>query len=549
MKAYKFLLGTVLSGMMLAGCADLDTAPKREIVTDDQKKDAVEQNPSMASAAVSAITSSFSFFVDATALDHKDFGYPSVMLMTDSRGMDMVSTVTGFNWFSNGVTLGDYQNTSDENSMIWSDMYNQIFTANAVAKTINVDTEESQAQYFLAQALGIRAFDYFILAQLYQYTYEGNLDAPCVPLLLDTNADEVGANGAKRATVSAVYEQIMTDLNNAVDLLSKTKMERADKRYLNLSVALGLRARVEMVMQNWEAAAADAQKAIDCSGATPLSVEEASVPGFNKLDAKNWMWGIYVDETDRVVTTGICNWPSHMGSLCYGYASVGGWRRINVDLYNRINSTDARKGWWLDPNGKSANLTSAEQKYITSIVKAPAYSQVKFGAYKDEIGTSTNACDIPLMRVEEMYYILAEAQAMAGNPAQGLATLKNFTTSYRDPGYNQTASSAEAVQEAVWMQRRIELWGEGLSYYDLMRLRKGIDRRGSGVEAAYQYVIKDTKEAERQAITTVLSGKGGSQGTDLARLIFRIPNAEIESNKLLTSTDDNLSSPTLYPVN
>ena len=549
MKAYKFLLGTVLSGMMLAGCADLDTAPKRDIVTDDQKKDAVEQNPSMASAAVSAITSSFSFFADATALGHNDFGYPSVMLMTDSRGMDMVSTVTGFNWFSNDVTLGDYQNTSDENSMIWTDMYNQIFTANAVAKTINVDTEESQAQYFLAQALGIRAFDYFILAQLYQYTYEGNLDAPCVPLLLDTNADEVGANGAKRATVSAVYEQIMTDLNNAVDLLSKTKVERADKRYLNLSVALGLRARVEMVMQNWEAAAADAQKAIDCSGATPLSVEEASVPGFNKLDAKNWMWGIYVDETDRVVTSGICNWPSHMGSLCYGYASVGGWRKINVDLYNRINSTDARKGWWLDPNGKSANLTSAEQKYITSIVKAPAYSQVKFGAYKGEIGTSTNACDIPLMRVEEMYYILAEAQAMAGNPAQGLATLKNFTTSYRDPGYNQTASSAEAVQEAVWMQRRIELWGEGLSYYDLMRLRKGIDRRGSGVEAAFQYVIKDTKEAERQAITTVLSGKGGTQGTDLARLIFRIPNAEIESNKLLTPTDDNLSSPTIYPVN
>ena len=549
MKAYKFLLGTVLSGMMLAGCADLDTAPKGDTVTDDQKKDAVEQNPSMASAAVSAITSNFSFFVDATALGHNDFGYPSVMLMTDSRGMDMVSTVTGFNWFSSDVTLGDYQNTSDENSMIWTDMYNQIFTANAVAKTINVDTEESQAQYFLAQALGIRAFDYFILAQLYQYTYEGNLDAPCVPLLLDTNADEVGANGAKRATVSAVYEQIMTDLNNAVDLLSKTKVERADKRYLNLSVALGLRARVEMVMQNWEAAAADAQKAIDCSGATPLSVEEASVPGFNKLDAKNWMWGIYVDETDRVVTTGICNWPSHMGSLCNGYASVGGWRKINVDLYNRINSTDARKGWWLDPNGKSANLTSAEQKYITSIVKAPAYSQVKFGAYKGEIGTSTNACDIPLMRVEEMYYILAEAQAMAGNPAQGLATLKNFTTSYRDPGYNQTASSAEAVQEAVWMQRRIELWGEGLSYYDLMRLRKGIDRRGSGVEAAYQYVIKDTKEAERQAITTVLSGKGGSQGTDLARLIFRIPNAEIESNKLLTPTDDNLSSPTLYPVN
>lgn len=546
MKAYKYLLGAMFSGMMLAGCADLDTAPKGDTVTEDQKKEVVEENPGMASAAVSAITAKFSFFNEG---DHNDYGYPSVMLLTDSRGMDMVSPFTGYNWYSAAVSLNDYQNTADENAMIWKDMYNQIFTANAVAKTISVDTEESQAQYFLAQALGIRAYGYFILAQLYQYTYEGNGDAPCVPLLLDTNADEAGANGAKRATVGAVYEQIMTDLNHAVDLLSKTKEERADKRYLNLGVALGLRARVELVMQNWQAAAADAQKAIECSGATPLSAEEASVPGFNKLDAKNWMWGIYIDETDRVVTTGICNWPSHMGSLCYGYASVGAWRMVNVDLYNKINSTDVRKGWWLDANGKSANLNSAQQKYLTSEVKAPAYTQVKFGPYKDEIGTSTNACDIPLMRVEEMYYILAEAQAMAGDPAQGLATLKNFTTAYRDPGYNVTASSAESVQEAVWMQRRIELWGEGLSYYDLMRLRKGIDRRGSGFEAAYQYVIKDTKEAERQAISTVLAGKGGSEGTDLARLIYRIPNSEIEGNKQLESTDDNLSSPTIYPVN
>ena len=546
MKTYKFLFGTVLTGMMMASCADLDTAPKGDIVTEDQKKETVEQNPGMASAAVSAITSSFSFFKEGK---HNDFGYPSVMLFTDSRGIDMVSFYTGYNWFVGGMDLDDYQNTAEENAYIWRDMYNQIYAANAVAKTISPDTEDSEAQYFLAQALGIRAFDYFILAQLYQYTYEGNTDAPCVPLILDSNADEVASNGAKRATVGEIYTQIMDDLNSAVDLLTKTKEERADKRYLNLGVALGLRARVELVMQNWEAAAADAQKAIDCSGATPLSIEEASAPGFNSLTAKNWMWGIYIDETDRVVTTGICNWPSHMGSLCYGYASVGAWRKINVDLYNCINSTDARKGWWLNANATSANLTSAQQKYLANEVKAPAYTQVKFAPYQDEIGTSTNANDIPLMRVEEMYYILAEAQAMGGNPAQGLATLTNFTTSYRDPGYTVAASTAESVQEAVWMQRRIELWGEGLSYYDLMRLRKGIDRRNSGIESAYQFVIRDTKEAERQAIEAVLARRGGTEGTDIARLIFRIPNSEIESNSMLEEKDNNQASPVIYPVN
>ena len=45
----------------------------------------------------------------------------------------------------------------------------------------------------------------------------------------------------------------------------------------------------------------------------------------------------------RVVTTGICNFPSHMGSLCYGYATVGAWKKVNKKLFNEINETDARK--------------------------------------------------------------------------------------------------------------------------------------------------------------------------------------------------------------
>ena len=44
-------------------------------------------------------------------------------------------------------------------------------------------------------------------------------------------------------------------------------------------------------------------------------------PTFWSVDEVNWMWGIIVSETDDVVDTGICNWPSHMGSLNYGYAN------------------------------------------------------------------------------------------------------------------------------------------------------------------------------------------------------------------------------------
>ena len=66
-----------------------------------------------------------------------------------------------------------------------------------------------------------------------------------------------------------------------------------------------------------------------------------------------------------------------------------------------------------------------------------------------------------LMRVEEMYLIQAEATAMAGNPAQGKQILENFVKTYRNPSYQCPANDAASMQEEVWHQRRIELWGEG----------------------------------------------------------------------------------------
>ena len=93
------------------------------------------------------------------------------------------------------------------------------------------------------------------------------------------------------------------------------------------------------------------------------------------------MWAIVIAETDRVVTSGIVNFPSHMGSLNYGYASVGAWRMINKKLYNEIPDTDVRKGWWLDANKHSDNLNATQVAQATKY-GCPAYTQMKYGPYK-----------------------------------------------------------------------------------------------------------------------------------------------------------------------
>ena len=532
MKIIKNLFIMALAGLALASCADLDTVPMGSTITADQKEAAVAQNPERVAAGVAGITSMFSTFGKVLGDDfHNDFGYASLMLMLDGRGMDFVSEAIGYNWFSGPVTMiSDWDIAGGANELTWGTLYNQIYAANALLGSVNRDEQleagaDPVSQFYVAQALAIRAFDYFHLAQMYQQTYIGNEDKPCVPVITEENAARVAEEGCPRSSVEDVYTMIMTDLSDAITMLESAKEQdvtSSDKRYVSAAVAHGLRARVELVMNLWAEAAADAKAAIDGFEGAPLSIEAAAKPGFKDIEETNWMWGIKIAETDRVVTTGICNFPSHMGSLNYGYASVGAWRRISEKLYAGISKTDARKGWWLDENMKSKNLTKAQQKYVKN-KEIPAYTQVKFAPYKDELGTSTNANDIPLMRIEEMYLIQAEATAMAGDAANGKTLLTDFVKTYRDPSYTTKAASAEEVQLAVWNQRRIELWGEGLSYFDILRLQQPIDRRGAGFEEGYVYYIEP--------------GDG--------ILIYQIPKVETEANKQIDGLKDNNPIPSV----
>ena len=118
------------------------------------------------------------------------------------------------------------------------------------------------------------------------------------------------------------------------------------------------------------------------------------------------------------------------------------------------------------------------------------------------------------MRVEEMYLILAEAQAMAGQ--NGKVTLESFVKTYRDPAYTCTGD----VQQAVYYQKRIELWGEGRIWFDVMRLNKGIDRRGAGFEPNCVHKI-DTGDPI---------------------LLWRLPQTEINGNSALTESDNNTAT-------
>ena len=77
------------------------------------------------------------------------------------------------------------------------------------------------------------------------------------------------------------------------------------------------------------------------------------------------------------------------------------------------------------------------------------------------------------------------------------------------------------MQDEIWMQRRVELWGEGFALFDILRLKKPIERKGTNYEAIVQYNL----EPESQI------------------MIYRIPLGEIESNEGISETDNNPAAP------
>ena len=528
----KYLIITITSlALLFSACNDLDTLPQGNDVTSKQKEETYELNPERAEAGVNAIFAQFNQYMpNESALNaerHNDFGYPSIMLFTDANGMDVVSEDNGYNWTGNSLDFSDRVYTSNESQIVWNNLYSMIFTANSVVAANDRASEDPTINFYLGQGLAARAFSYFNLVQLYQFNYVGNQSQPAVPIVTDENSVELAdLGGAPRSTVQEVYDLIVADLNDAINYLTiaeEAEVLRKDKRYINLAVAYGLRARVHLTMQKWTEASSDADNAILYSDAEPSEQEDARGPAFMSSSEDNWMWGIIISETDRVVTSGIVNWISHMGSLNYGYANFSGGKQINLSLYETISDTDVRKGWWLDQFGESKDLSKEEQETANSYGYKP-YTQVKFAPYNNVMENSTNANDIPLMRIEEMYLIKAEADAMSGG---GNSTLVDFVKTYRDSSYSFSSTNPADIQEEVYRQRRIELWGEGLNWYDVMRLNKSVDRRGGGFPNA----------------TMVFNIPSGDP-----ILLWRIPQKEIIANPSLSEGDNNPTAPTPNPV-
>ncbi len=384
----------------------------------------------------------------------------------------------------------------------WRYLYMIIGNANRVLATIdNAPGDDSLRALYKAQALTFRAYCYQYLVQIFSKRWmdSENGTSDGVVLRLDNSTDPLGLS-----TLAECYKQIYDDCDDAIELFTQSGINVTEFHLPSIRMAYGVKARAALTREDWSTAATAAAAAHN--GMSLMSNNEY-ISGFCENNSE-WIFGGWGSSDENM-------WYYTFGAYFgyNGYFSYSGGYNVvaNRELVDQFNNTDVRKNLflhqdlfptlrfaygttvyslgWVHPGlGPDANtLYNAMYDYIFSHTGASAlinkteyypgmpsiYGQLKFGV-TDLPGVS-KMC---FMRAAEMMLIEAEALCKMSTPDYAAAQDLIFEiNSLRDEAAVKSAATGDALVEEILLTRRMELWGEGFSWFDLKRLGKPIERK------------------------------------------------------------------------
>jgi hypothetical protein len=426
-------------------------------------------------------------------------GQTGNIVMFESMADDLVHTATGLNWHIAAVRwLEQDVETSAATNYPWRFYYKIINNANVVIEGGPAATGDATIKdKAIGEAYAYRAWAMFQLVQIYgkRYTIGGtNSDADGGVILRLT----IGEEPMPRSTVAQSYQQIESDLNASIALL--TGKTRVHKSHFSAEVVKGIKARVLLLEGRYLEAATLANQARTGFALMSNATYKA---GFNKLTSNDeWMWGseVIADQSD-----GFGNFGAYM-SRNYNSSTIRtAPKAIYKPLFDKFPASDVRTQNF-DVTGLHTSLGLP-----STFVKKP-YTSQKFMAES----TTVSLADVPYMRAGEMYLLEAEALARAGGANE--ATSKTLFTTFmknRNPSYTAPVGTGAAYITEIMDSRRIELWGEGFRWFDLKRLNQNLKRDDVG----------------SNHVSTVVNSVFNIANTD-PRWNLKIPRQELDANSL-----------------
>lgn len=317
----------------------------------------------------------------------------------------------------------------------------------------NVSNEKRDL--LLGMAYFIRALSYHTLAKIYAYEPGREINGwdTGVVIRSEPTQDVSDADGRPRETNQKVYDLIVNDLEEAIGLLPvgmDYEVDFANGRWTNPifwanhQTALALMARVQLYLENWQAAADYATQAMEASGDL-------------LVDADDYVesWNAYPDMHPEALFISIAA-SSGSGSGVAGYTQPRYWFDVipSQSLIDSYEEGDVRLELFEEHTDGYPNFT-------------------KFDGRNDDTPTD----DIPVFRYPELLLIRAEAYAELNQESDAITELETLRAARGLDSYSNPPSGDNLIME-ILDERRRELAWEGHRWFDFKRRAMDIPKQG-----------------------------------------------------------------------
>ncbi|QNL49785.1 RagB/SusD family nutrient uptake outer membrane protein [Olivibacter sp. SDN3] len=412
-----FTITILMAGILSWRCSKLIEVgnPKNQLIDETVFNDSL--------SAVSALVNTYAYLGSVSASVGGAY-INNISLYTDEYSLT-TSATDPQQFFQSTVSI---DNATNKN--IWTRFYEVIYSCNNIIEKVSSSNglTETTKNLLSCEAKFLRGYSYFYLQNLYDN----------VPLILSTDVNQNRL--ASQADSSSVYDQIISDLNDAKNGL-QNGYQGTGKVRANKWAAIALLARIYLYKEDWEAAEKEASSIISSDSYFLSDASSVFYAGSDEAILQLWTQNGFVPFITNLIPpnpTSIPNYP------------------ISMSLYNDFEDNDLRKRDWLASN------TVTESTGIEIIYYYP-------NKYKNNTNNTSQPEYLMVLRLGEIYLIRAEARSNLNNVDGAIEDINSIR--YR-AGLNPLSfdNNITEIQTVIKNERKLELFGEwGHRFMDLKR--------------------------------------------------------------------------------
>ena len=493
-----FLCGALVAG---SGCSDF----LKEEDPSNLTPSSFYTTAKHADAAIAAVYADTRFYGDGAGIFSSNW-----QLLEAPTGT--TTTETAQNSDLNNLYSLTYDGNTGHIQNWWRGVYRVIANANLVLENVpNITMDEGHKNRVLGEARFLRAWAYFYAVRLW-----GD-----VPLTLKPQSFTSEDFYPTRTAQETVYNQIVDDLVAAEG--AGLPWTDATGR-VSQSAVKSLLAKVYLTMagsplnkgaSHYTLAAQKAKEVIDNAGTIDLfdTYGEIHDPAL-----KNTVEHIFsLQYNADVAENPMGNMYPNFKPVTYRGPSGTGSTIPTVSFYESYEPGDLRavdqQGWfyltyYTNGNGAPFSL-GAPYIFKHFNVTANGTSGVK--------GTAKDNLNVPMIRFAEVLLIYAEAQNEINGPTQdAYDALKRIRDRAQLTTPDIGTFSQATFREAVWRERWHELAFEGITWFDMVRLKKVYNQATDGFDDFVGHVLPNSGQALQEK-----------------HLLFPLPQPEMVNNPSL----------------